>query len=381
MVNNVFFKHVILTNKSREFITKIITENKQMRFTKAEVGDGQVTSDNLQDLTSLINFKQEAEIVSVRRNEAEAIVDIKFNSADVIDGFALREIGLYAQMDDEEILYAYLNAGDKYDFVAPTINGQAFSQNIQLVISVGDASNVEVVFNDLNITDGSITINMLDDSVKDKINSIDTHGSQTIIDADGVHGLKYDEASSELKYKKQEIWHTIQTGRQAETTVNTHKETNIIDTDGVHGIKYDTQTFTLQYNNQGAWEEIQTGKQAETTINAHKDKKITGAEGIHGLKYDTTQRKFQYFTDASQWEDVTLSNIVNNNVDGHINKKICDDGGVHGIEFEDATETIKIEKRDGRQITFNPTVNPDQFFNDFTQSLDEMLRKVGTTNG
>ena len=431
MVNNVFFKHVILTNKSREFITKIITENKQMRFTKAEVGDGQVTSDNLQDLTSLINFKQEAEIVSVRRNEAEAVVDIRFNSGNVVDGFALREIGLYAQMDDEEVLYAYLNAGDKYDFVAPTINGQAFSQNIQLVISVGDASNVEVVFNDLNITDGSITINMLDDSVKDKINSIDTHGSQTIIDADGVHGLKYDEASSELKYKKEAAWHTIQTGKQAETTINTHKETNITDADGIHGlkydknastlqykdrdqgntwvtipmgnqsspeinthkqglitgtngihgIKYDTQTFTLQYNNQGAWEEIQTGKQAETTINAHKDKKITGADGVHGLKYDTTQRKFQYFTDASQWEDVTLSNITNNNVDQHINKKICDDGGVHGIAFEDATETIKIEKRDGRQITFNPTVNPDQFFNEFTQSLDEMLRKVGTTNG
>lgn len=334
MSETVFFKHVILTNKSREFITKIITENKQMRFTKAEVGDGQVTSDNLQDLTSLINFKKEAEIVSVRRNEAEAIVDIKFNSADVIDGFALREIGLYAQMDDEEILYAYLNAGDKYDFVAPTINGQAFSQNIQLVISVGEAANVEVVFNDLNITDGSITINMLADDLKNKINSIDTHGAQNIIDDDGVHGLKYDEASSELKYKKQETWHTIQ-----------------------------------------------TGKQAETTINAHKDKKITGAEGIHGLKYDTTQRKFQYFTDASQWEDVTLSNITNNNVDQHINKKICDDGGVHGIAFEDATETIKIEKRDGRQITFNPTVNPDQFFNEFTQSLDEMLRKVGTTNG
>lgn len=432
MANNVFFKHVILTNKSREFITKIITENKQMQFTKAEVGDGQVNSQNLQELTNLISFKRAAEIVSVRRDGAEAIVDIKFNSADVVDGFALREIGLYAQIDSEEVLYAYLNTGEKYDFVTPTTNGQAFHQNIQLVIAVGDASNVEVVFNDLNITDGSITINMLEDSLKNKINSIgtDAHATKTILDEEGIHGLKYDEIASELKYKNRELWQTIPTGKQAEQEINIHKESRITDVNGVHGlkydkdtsvlqykdkdqsdnwitipmgtqsspeidnhkqeqiisvngvhgIKYDTQSSTLKYNNQGSWEEIPTGKQAEQEINTHKDNKITGSDGVHGLKYDVAQQKLQYFTDGSQWEDITLSNVTSQNADEHMQKKICDSGGVHGIEFEDTTETIKIEKRNGEKITFNPTVNPNQFFIEFTQSLEEIIRKVGTTS-
>ena len=141
---NVFFEHVCLTKKSYGFSSAVIS-GKQMRFTKAQIGDGEVIDpDNLANLDELINYKSDADIVGVRGDGKQAIIDININTDHVTDAFKFREVGIFAEIDGEEILYAYLNAGDKFDYLTPNEGGQTFSQTIQFVVAVGNAANVEI---------------------------------------------------------------------------------------------------------------------------------------------------------------------------------------------------------------------------------------------
>ena len=55
---NLFFEHVCLTKKSYGFSSAVIS-GKQMRFTKAQIGDGEIQDGiDITELTELINYKK-----------------------------------------------------------------------------------------------------------------------------------------------------------------------------------------------------------------------------------------------------------------------------------------------------------------------------------
>ncbi len=83
-----------------------------------------------------------------------------------------REIGIYSRIGNEEILYAYINSGEQFDYIVPLYktNQRDFTTNIlNLYIVVGDAENIDVTLNNTIIVENSININMLDNSVKNYI--------------------------------------------------------------------------------------------------------------------------------------------------------------------------------------------------------------------
>ncbi len=257
---NLFFEYVVLTTKSYEFVSHVVA-GKQMRFTKAQIGDGEVIDpDNLANLDELINYKSDADIVGVRGDGKQAIIDININTDHVTDAFKFREVGIYAEIDGEEILYAYLNAGDKFDYLTPNEGGQTFSQTIQFVVAVGNAANVEIVFSKVNIPDASIRLSMLSDEIMDYINGIQSDISEHITNdilGSGVHGLKFDETQAKLKYNKNGAWIDIPTGQAAESEINNHKLLSILNDSGVHDFRYVVDRKKLQYKTGTGWADME----------------------------------------------------------------------------------------------------------------------------
>lgn len=258
---NLFFKYVVLTTKSYEFVSHVVA-GKQMRFTKAQIGDGEVIDpDNLANLDELINYKSDADIVGVRGDGKQAIIDININTDHVTDAFKFREVGIFAEIDGEEILYAYLNAGDKFDYLTPNEGGQTFSQTIQFVVAVGNAANVEIVFSKVDIPDASIRLSMLSDEIMDYINGIQSdiseHITDDILGANGAHGLKFDETQVKLKYNKNGAWIDIPTGQAAESEINNHKLLSILNDSGVHDFRYVVDRKKLQYKTDTGWADME----------------------------------------------------------------------------------------------------------------------------
>lgn len=258
---NLFFEYVVLTTKSYEFVSHVVA-GKQMRFTKAQIGDGEVIDpDNLANLDELINYKSDADIVGVRGDGKQAIIDININTDHVTDAFKFREVGIYAEIDGEEILYAYLNAGDKFDYLTPNEGGQTFSQTIQFVVAVGNAANVEIVFSKVDIPDASIRLSMLSDEIMDYINGIQSdiseHITNDILGANGEHGLKFDETQAKLKYNKNGAWIDIPTGQAAESEINNHKLLSILNDSGVHDFRYVVDRKKLQYKTGTGWADME----------------------------------------------------------------------------------------------------------------------------
>ena len=217
MNSNKFYKYKFLTKKAFEFQSKIMS-GKIMNFTKAEIGDGILENiEEAEELQSLKNKICNAEIISIVPKGHMVELTILLNG-DGLNGVTLyREIGIYAQIDEEEVLYAYLNSDDKFDYIIPIgeSNTREFTNNkIKITLVVGNAENIEVTLNNTIIPDNSVTMDMLNVEVKNYIEDIKNTFNQ----------------------KNQEIESNL---FQAQINLNEHTSKDILNEEGSHGIKYD----------------------------------------------------------------------------------------------------------------------------------------------
>lgn len=235
MGQNAFYKHVALTARSYDFVRDVIA-GKQMRFTKVGLGDGSLGGQDIEQMTELVHYVMDAEILSVVASGDQATLSIKLNSDEIKDAFMLREIGIYAEIDGEEILFAYLNSGDKFEYLTPSSDGQVQSHKLEFAIGVGDANNVEIVFSDSSISEGSITEAMLGDSAKGYITGeVNKHSKSKITDADGVHGLRVVEGELQYKNTESSDWDTLSGNTDI---LEGYINAKVGSEQGVHGLRY-----------------------------------------------------------------------------------------------------------------------------------------------
>jgi len=121
-----------------------------MQFTKFAVGSGELEdASTITALVELITPVKDFTITKISK-ETETQVKIQglFKNTDVEEGFYLREIGLYAKdlETEEEILFAYVNYGEKAEFIENTIDAKT-EFHYDLDIAVGNADNIEIILN------------------------------------------------------------------------------------------------------------------------------------------------------------------------------------------------------------------------------------------
>ena len=116
-----------------------------IQFTRFKIGNGElpVGSDGT-ELTDLINPLVAFGISdSDDSNEGYLLVTGHFNSLDVPSEMKFRELGIFAEGEDEvEKLYAYVNDGDDAGTLMPNLSNIYSEQEITLVLAIGEAENV-----------------------------------------------------------------------------------------------------------------------------------------------------------------------------------------------------------------------------------------------
>ncbi len=164
------FQNMIITRAGLDMIAQSQAGG-TLIFTKGKLGDGQIGDQSIPDLTDLINAKMSVELSSVTA-KTEGHVEVRFivDNTDLDVGFFVREVGIFAKVNDEgvEKLYGYANAGNYTNYLADkTVPIDSIITKIDLV--VGNASNIAFT------TDKSIVYVTLEDLEE----AIDTHNKDS----------------------------------------------------------------------------------------------------------------------------------------------------------------------------------------------------------
>lgn len=143
---------VNLTRRGFEHLAKAIA-GKQLTFTKVRLGDsisdGEIiapTAEEQLEFSALINEKDLELSLTECRNIGGGVVAISFliDNGGLTQGFYVREVGFYATVDNEEILFAYVNHGLAATWL-PSATEETWHVTVTLTVVVEQAQNVAAI--------------------------------------------------------------------------------------------------------------------------------------------------------------------------------------------------------------------------------------------
>lgn len=118
-----------------------------LKFTKMQLGDGELGSQAIAAMTGLINPLITVGISGVKAGNNYATVKSNFSNSGLTTGFYWREIGVFAADPEKpndrnsDILYCYANAGSLAEYI-PAAGSEIVEKVISIPCIIGDAENV-----------------------------------------------------------------------------------------------------------------------------------------------------------------------------------------------------------------------------------------------
>lgn len=117
-----------------------------LTFTRAEIGNGSLGSQNPLLLTTLIAPLHSLPLTGFKNlGDGTAAISTGFTNTDFETGFYLRELGLYAMDPDlGEILYCYSNADVLAEYIPSNSEGEVIERKMNLITLITDVQSVQV---------------------------------------------------------------------------------------------------------------------------------------------------------------------------------------------------------------------------------------------
>lgn len=118
-----------------------------LKFTKMQLGDGELGSQAIAAMTKLVNPLITVGISGVKAGNNYATVKSNFSNSGLTTGFYWREIGVFAANPEKpndrnsDILYCYANAGSLAEYI-PAAGSEIIEKIISIPCIIGDAENV-----------------------------------------------------------------------------------------------------------------------------------------------------------------------------------------------------------------------------------------------
>ena len=169
-----YFKALKLTKKGEQLQAKINGNlSETLVFTRAKLGAGTITSeDEIRFLTDIKEMWGTANVSSCKiegEDKNRVALELQFSNAELVEDKIFREIGLFAKgNDNEEILYAYANAADKYDYI-PLMKDSPHSFIIVISFIIASGTKIEANI-DLN---SYISLKKFNEEMAKKANKTD----------------------------------------------------------------------------------------------------------------------------------------------------------------------------------------------------------------
>jgi hypothetical protein len=141
--------NIQITNVGRALQAKAQT-GVPLVFTRMRIGSGTITSQQIADLTSLIQPQMWLTLnKSVAQTGGKHIVGAAFSNAEVLTGFYFREIGVFAQDPTAgEILYCYGNAGSVAEYIPAAGGSDILERQLDIITLIGNATNVSATIDE-----------------------------------------------------------------------------------------------------------------------------------------------------------------------------------------------------------------------------------------
>lgn len=186
------FGGLILTNVGRNLQAKA-QAGATLHFNRIAVGDGDLGSSSIVDLTALKHEVKSLNITKLKTLTAgKAVVGGVLSNTDLLAGFYWKELGLFAQDPDlGEILYCYGNSGanSEYipagggpDIVEKSVDIDALFGNSTTVTATIDSSLIYASVQDLQVVNDALVShkaeNVLSQYKKD-VTVLDANGNPT----------------------------------------------------------------------------------------------------------------------------------------------------------------------------------------------------------
>lgn len=146
------FQNMVITTAGLELLQDLILEGgTPLTFSGVGVGDGLLEDCDTTTQTSLVHEVHRLPIEKIEKQEGGHIRVFARLATDIITAdFCHRELGVFAKHGKQEILFAYGNAGDDYDFVPATGNNASICKTIVTEFTVG---SMKAVFLPLDSSD------------------------------------------------------------------------------------------------------------------------------------------------------------------------------------------------------------------------------------
>lgn len=142
------FPKTKLTAEALDALLEVAYEQKTLTFTRCALGSGDAPNANWERVTAMGNSVKTLNITAISVADHMARIRCAMNNATLSSGFYLREIGVFAQVDDgEEFLYAYTNSGADALYVKPYDADNAVEIVFEVVVTVGNAETVNAIIN------------------------------------------------------------------------------------------------------------------------------------------------------------------------------------------------------------------------------------------
>lgn len=146
------FQNMVITSAGLELLQDLILEGgTPLTFSGVGVGDGLLEDSDITARTSLVHEVHRLPIEKIEKQEGGHIRVFARLATDIITtDFYHRELGVFTRHGEQEILFAYGNAGDDYDFIPATGNNASICKTIVTEFTVG---SMKAVFLPLDSTD------------------------------------------------------------------------------------------------------------------------------------------------------------------------------------------------------------------------------------
>jgi hypothetical protein len=135
-----------ITSAGQELISDLIAGLDTAVFTKVQTSSHDYTGSSIEDLTSLLDVKQETSISGiVKKSESVIQISVGYDNTEVDTGYYVRAIGVFARnSNDDEILLGVSVADDVPDYM-PAYNGQTVSGlSYKINVAVENAAQVTI---------------------------------------------------------------------------------------------------------------------------------------------------------------------------------------------------------------------------------------------
>mgnify|MGYP001623805555 CR=1 FL=1 len=136
------FGGLIITSHGRNALTEA-QMGKTLVFTGIGIGDGTYTG-SYNDIQSLQNELYRLPILSIKSSEGQCIIEADMTNAGLASGFYFREVGIYASIDGEEILYLYDNAGNDAEYIESASDVATIEKRLRFTINISGVENVSI---------------------------------------------------------------------------------------------------------------------------------------------------------------------------------------------------------------------------------------------